>query len=113
MSRICSILDENLFDNSDERVWDEYSIKRAVKYLLLENNTLFDDLIKNLENNRDFSDYIFEIIMNNAEKSFNIDNPLINLGVVLGYFKNFNGKVKISNRVFEQRLYNYYSSKVT
>lgn len=110
VSRICQIITEEMIDS--EIIWDEYTIKRAIKYLLGENNTLFDDLIKNIENNTEFKEYIFELIMNNAEKSFNIDNPIINLGTILGYLKNVSGKVKISNRIFEQRLYNYYSSKL-
>jgi hypothetical protein len=31
---------------------------------------------------------------------------------MFGYFVNDNGKVRISNRIFEQVLYNYYSSKI-
>ena len=43
-----------------------------------------------------------------ATKDFNIDNNLVDLGVTFGYFKDEDGKVKISNRLLEQRLYNYF-----
>ena len=85
---------------------------KSVKIILLESNTLFDDLIKNMENNKELYNYIFDLIINGADKSFNIDNPIINLGLTFGYFKNVEGKVKISNRIFEQRLYNYFSYEV-
>jgi hypothetical protein len=31
---------------------------------------------------------------------------------VFGYFENINGRVKISNKIFQERLYNYFSSKL-
>ena len=55
---------------------------------------------------------MFDLIINAAERSFSIDNPIINKGYMFGYFKNVNGRVKISNRIFQQRLYNYFSSKL-
>ena len=81
---------------------------KAVKLLLNEKNTLFDDFIKNVSNNKYLYDYIFDIVFNGEEKAFNIDNNLVDLGVTFGYFKDEDGKVKISNRLLEQRLYNYF-----
>ena len=107
VSRICQIIDENL-----NALWNEETMIKAVKMLLLENNTLFDDLIKNIENNRELKEYIYDLIMNSTDRTFNLDNRIIDLGYTFGYFKNTDGKVKISNRLFEQRLYNYYSSEV-
>lgn len=107
VSRLCEIIDENGIE-----VWNLESIDKAVKELIQESNTLFDDLIKNIENNSELGEYIFDLIINGAEKTFNIHNPLINLGVVFGYFKNKAGRVKVSNRIFEQMLYNYFSSKL-
>lgn len=63
---------------------------------------MFEDLIKNVENNEELKDYIFDLIMNGEEKSFNLDNPIINLGNVFGYFINKDGKVKISNRILNK-----------
>lgn len=37
---------------------------------------------------------------------------IINIGVLYGIFKEENGLVKISNRIFEQRIYNYFISKL-
>lgn len=111
VSKICKIIDEDLLlDNTV--AWNSESIKKAVKQLLQENNTLFDDIVKNIENNDELRDYIFDLIINGTERTFNIHNPLINLGNVFGYFKNQDGRVKISNRIFEQMLYNYFSSKL-
>ncbi|MDY4077625.1 MAG: AAA family ATPase [Clostridium sp.] len=105
VSRICQIIDEDL-----KASWNEENMIKAVKLLLNEENTLFDDLIKNIENNKNLKDYVLDIIMNGARNTFNIFNPTINLGVMFGYFKNEDNMVAISNRIFSQVLYNYFSS---
>lgn len=111
VSRICQIIDEEIL-GENKKSWNEENIIKAVKQLLEENNTLFDDLIKNIENNEELGIYISDLIINGEQKTFNIDNPIIDFGFILGYLKGENGKVKISNGIFEQRLYNYYSSKL-
>ena len=103
VSRLCQIIDEDL-DSS----WNDENMLKAVKLLLSEKNTLFDDVIKNVSNNKDLYEYIFDIVFNGEEKDFNIDNNIVDLGVTFGYFKEEDGKVKISNRLLEQRLYNYF-----
>ena len=52
-----------------------------------------------------------EIVVRGVEKIFNVDNPFIDLGLTLGYFKNQGGKVTISNRIFYERIWNYMISK--
>jgi len=111
VSRLCQIIDKNLMQDN-ENSWNLEYINKSVKEILEENNTLFDDLIKNVENNQELNEYIFDLIINGNEKSFNIHNPIINLGVVFGYFENKNGRVKISNSIFQEMLYNYFSSKL-
>ena len=46
-------------------------LKNAVKMIIEEKNTLFDSLIKNLENNEEVYDYIQDIIVRANDKSFN------------------------------------------
>ncbi|EKQ54724.1 MAG: hypothetical protein A370_03075 [Clostridium sp. Maddingley MBC34-26] len=51
-----------------------YGVKRilikVVKELLQENNTLFNEMVKNVENNHEFKDYIFDLIINSNYLSF-------------------------------------------
>lgn len=103
VSRICQIIDEDL-----DAKWNEETMLKSVKLLLKEKNTLFEDTIKNMENNKELRECIFDIVFNGVEREFNIDNPIIDLGVTFGYFKEKDGKVKIFNRLLEQRLYNYF-----
>jgi len=42
----------------------------------------------------------------------NLDNPAIEKGELYGIFKNDGGSLKIHNRIYEQRIYNYLISKI-
>ncbi|AQR89944.1 hypothetical protein CLOBY_17060 [Clostridium saccharobutylicum] len=84
----------------------------AVKELLKEKNTNFDSLIKNIENNKDLKELVKRIILDGYEISYNEDNFIITMAIMYGIFKNNNGRVKIHNRIYEQRIYNYMSSLI-
>lgn len=111
VSRICQIVDEKILEHK-KRNWEVNDINRSIKILLNENNTLFDDLIKNIENNKDLKELMFDIIINGEEKSFNIHNKVISIGAMFGYFKENDYKLIISNKIFKEVLYNYFSSKI-
>ncbi|MBB6622330.1 AAA family ATPase [Clostridium gasigenes] len=110
VSRLCKIIDEDILKNKIP--WELNHIIKAIKLILKENSTLFDDLIKNLENNMELNNYVFDIVFNGENKVFNIHNPLINRGTLYGIFKEEDGIVKISNKIFEQVIYNYFISKL-
>lgn len=50
MSSLCKLMDEKNLP------WDKSGLRTAVKELLKANNTLFDDVIKNIRNHPEFSD---------------------------------------------------------
>ncbi len=60
-------------------------IQKAVKLLLEEKNTLFDDLIKNLENNSELYEYMYNTLVSGLPTTYNINNPIIDLGHMFGY----------------------------
>ncbi|MGL5615368.1 MAG: GxxExxY protein [Sarcina sp.] len=112
VTRICQIIDEEILVK-EKRDWKIADVNKAIKILLSESNTLFDDLIKNLENNKELYEYIKEILINNVVKVFNIDNPIVNMGYILGYLiKDEEGYVDIANLILKERTYNYMISKV-
>ena len=111
VSRLCKIIDESIYEDY-KKPWKIEDIDKAVKLVLNEKNTLFDSLIKNLENNDELYKYIKDFTVLGIDKTFNIDNPLVNIGVTYGYFTNFDGKVSLSNRVFKERIFNYMVSKL-
>ncbi|MDR5587405.1 MULTISPECIES: GxxExxY protein [Clostridium] len=111
VSRICQIIDENILINRDT-TWNKIHIQKAIKILLQENNTLFDDLIKNMENNNNLYEYLYNLLILNVTSIFNIDNPIINLGVMFGYLsKDENNNTIVSNKIIRERIYNYLVSK--
>ena len=112
VSRLCKITAEEILPGRMEKTkWTLDDIEEAVQALLKEENTNFESLIKNLENNKKLYDLVFRIVMEGDTITFNPDNPLISIGTMYGVFKR-NGEVKIHNRVYEQRIYNYMASKV-
>jgi hypothetical protein len=112
VSKLCEIVDEEILSQRPVKEWYMEDIDRAVQVALTNDNTNFESLIKNLENNPDLYDFVFKLIINGTEFMFNLDNPVIHFGVIYGILKNEKGKCKIHNRLYEQRVYNYLSSKI-
>ncbi len=108
VSKLCKIIDEKIMDQNELK-WEKEYLELAVKELLNESNTNFDSLIKNIENNKELSELVRKIILDGYKITYNQHNPPITMGIIYGIFKNSNGKVKIHNRIYEQRIYNYIS----
>ena len=105
VSRLCQILDEK------QLRWDRAGFLEAEKILLNERNTLFDDMIKKLDDFPELSKTLQAMLYEGESFTFNPDNKFFNLAKMFGYVRpNENGKAVISNRIFETRLYNYFSS---
>ena len=106
VSRLCMILDEKI------KHWDKEGILKAERWLLSERNTLFDDLIKKLDNFPELSKTLQAILYNGEKYTYTPDHKTFNLAKLFGYIRNNDhGIVVISNRIFEMRLYNFFSSK--
>ena len=106
VSRLCQILDDK------KMRWDKEGFLSAEKQLLLERNTLFDDMVKKLDDFPELSNTLEAILYRGETFIFNPDNKNFNIAKMFGYIKpNEKGKAVISNRIFETRLYNYFSSK--
>ncbi|MCL2815019.1 MAG: AAA family ATPase, partial [Oscillospiraceae bacterium] len=106
VSRICQCIDEEL-----EKIWTIEKIQGAVKIMLIEKNTLFDDLFKNLENDKELYDYVYDLLILGHFKPYVIYDPIVDMGVRYGFFKkvgNGSDRVAVSNRIFELLMTNYY-----
>ena len=106
VSRICKHIDEKLDKN-----WAVDGVREAVKILLAEKNTLFDDLFKNLENSKALYKLIYDVLIVGSKRIFNPDNPTLNLGLIYGIIKESGRYAIISNRIFEIRICDYFISK--
>jgi len=114
VSKMCKVIDEILLpEKENQQSWNLEDIENSYKYLVDAgySTTLFDSLIKNLEDNHDLYQIVYNIVLNGASYPYNINEPQINLGIIFGIICNLNGQCRIHNRIFEQRIYNYLIAK--
>ncbi len=113
VSKLCKFIDEEILSNRVEKNWSVDDVEAAFKMIVDEGytTTLFDSLIKNLENNQDLYNNVFNLVINGQGIPFNITVPVINLGSLYGVFKESAKKCQIHNRIYEQRIYSYMVTK--
>ncbi len=100
VSDICKIITEKL--NED---WTSNGIYSAIKMMLNEKSTLFEDVIKNIENNEDIKTVVGELLVSGKSVSY---NPFsYDKGIMYGIFREDKGKLVIHNKIFEELIYNY------
>lgn len=80
-------------------------VLEAVKWLLKEPNTLFDDMTKKLLDYPGLKEMIRSILFAGTGFPFKRETPLIDLGVTFGFLKENQGIVAVANRLFEIQLY--------
>ena len=106
VSRLCQIIDEELEQN-----WTEEGFLEAVKILLNENNTLFDDMMKKFDSFPSMKLMLKRILYDGEKISYNADDRQMEIARMFNYIKNQDGKVAVSNRIFEVRMYNLFESE--
>ncbi len=111
VSKLCKIIDEKIMMDNDLQ-WNKEYMDMAVKELLKEDNTNFQSLIKNLENNEELYDFIEKIVLEDENISYMKTDNLINMASIYGILKEENGNCKISNKVYEQLIYNHMMLKL-
>ena len=117
VSRLCKIMDEDVPKEEGiggaASAWTREGFLEAVKMLLLESNTLFDDMVKKLNDFPELRQALYSILFRGERVPYNAYNHVINLGVMLGFIEKMqeNGSIAISNRIFETQLYNMFISE--
>lgn len=109
VSFICKIIDEDLDGD-----WSTSGVRTAVKRMLLTHNTLFDDIIKNLNRHDELYNLIYRMLVDGSSKQYNAYNSAIDLGMTFGLFKigsRENMTVAVSNVIFETLIYDYLISE--
>jgi len=105
-SRFCWLIETKL-----DRNWTLDGIKEAVKLILLEESTLFDDLFKKIEENRKLSDLLYDLAVGRIQYPYNVDDPTMKLGLMFGFLSKDTDGLKIHNRIFEIRIADYFVAK--
>ena len=102
VSKICQLIDEGNLG------WNKEGSLKAIKILLDEKNTFFDDLAKKMEDFPKMKDLLKGILYNGFEVSFNTYYKHIEIAAMFNYIKNVNNKVAVFNRILETWMYNLF-----
>ena len=102
VSRLCQIIDEK------QLTWDKEGVLAAVREILVERNTLFDDLLKKIDQYPQLHDLLKHIIFSGEQVSYSTDEKYLQIAAMFNFIKNVNGMVAISCRLMETRLCNLF-----
>ena len=107
VSRLCQIIHKDA-----DKEWDIFGVRSAVTALLREDNQLFKDMAKNLENHEALYDLMYDVLILGRRRSFSYDNPTIDMAYRYGYV-NYDKRysVNVFNKIFETRISNYFVTK--
>ncbi len=102
VSRICQIVD------AEQYTWDKEGILKAIHNLLVERNTLFDDMVKKLDQYPELKELLRNILFEGKTRTFHTDEKYLQIGLMFNFLANNNGSVAIACRLMETRLYNLF-----
>ncbi len=113
VSKLCKFIDEAIVPAREDKNWSVEDVDAAFKLIVKDSytTTLFDSMIKNLENDSDLYDLVFQIVLSSKTINFTIADPLIYRGHLYGILAESEGQCVIHNRIYEQRIYAYMLSK--
>jgi hypothetical protein len=103
VTAVCKLIDEQLSGN-----WSYPSLLQGMKILSEENNTLFDDILKNMHNHPDFAQLLYQLLIEGRTVLYEPQNPMIQLGEMFGILKKRDTTAVISNKIFEVVITNYF-----
>ena len=112
VSRICQLIDEQVCQSMPpSEAWTRNGFNTALRLLLAESNALFQSITKNLNNYPRLKDSIRSILMEGKKMTYNSDQDDIVQMEMLGLIRRDHNTVRISNIIFETRLYNLFLSE--
>ena len=82
-----------------------------MKELVTESNTLFDDMVKKLDEYPELKKMLYMILFRGEKIPYNADVYAVNMGTMFGFLKNDQKTVAVSNRIFETRMYDLFLSE--
>ena len=106
VSRICLLIETKL-----DRNWTLEGVQEAIKLILDENSTLFDDLFKKIEENSDLQNLMYDLSVYKKDISFNAHDPVIKIGLMFCFLAKSGSKLVIHNKIFEIAVADYFISR--
>jgi len=108
VSRICQYIDKKLdYDN-----WTAAGVRTTVTQISLERSVLYDDIFKNIANDREIYDYMYKLLIIREEKNQSKYSRVVELCEMYGFITlDPQGLASISNKIFEILITNYFISE--
>ena len=104
VSKLCKMIDEQL-----DKSWTVEGVQTATKLTILEKNTLFTSLTKNLDEYPDLKRFIYSLSILGDTVTYDTNNPVMDFAMMFSIIKyDTNRKVRIHNIIFEEVLNNYF-----
>ena len=112
VSKLCKMMDEEVLPKREIKEWTNDDIEQVVNQTLRDNhkNTNFENVVKVLENNPSLYEFVYNMLVNVEQGDYNIYDPIVDLGLLNGIFKNGQG-IRIHNRMYQELIYHYMTSK--
>ena len=104
VSRLCQQMDE-------QNDWSHEGLLDAVKVILNERNTLFDDMIKKIEQFPDLKSLLMEHLFSGDSRKYNPHNLAFQLAEQFNIITVNNGSCSIACRIMETVIYEYFMSE--
>ena len=105
VSRLCQIIDNKNF------TWNREGVVNAVHEILKEDNTLFDDLVKKLDQFSELKQLLKVILFSGERRTFSKSEKYVKLAFIFNFVNEKNGAIRISNRIFETYLYDMFTTE--
>lgn len=105
VSRICQIID------AEKITWDKDGVQKVVNKILNEGSTLFDDIVKKLDEFPELSRTIKSVLFQGMRYPFNYYDKATNLALMFNFVKQQDGAFAVACRMFEIWFYNYFISQ--
>ena len=104
VSRLCQLMDER-------NDWSHDGFLNAVKALLNERNTLFDDMIKKIEQFPDLKSLLKDHLFSGESRKYNPDNKAFQLAERFNIILTHDNTFSIACRIMETRIYEYFMAE--
>ncbi len=108
VSRICQLLDHMYIKTAHKDIWTHKGILDAVRGVVSESNSLFDDMAKKVKDYSGLRSLLYDILFCGKSIPYNMGAELVSIGTMFGFLKDDAGQVAIANRIFEIWFYNLF-----